>query len=450
MNTVPSLPPGPKGLPFIGSYLNYLWQPLRFTRELQRNYGAMATVHFGKGPVVFVFRPEHIRYCLVENPRNFVRQVAKGVRIFLGDEGLLAIAGDLHRQQRKIVQPAFHKQRVNNYANIMTQFTQEMLASWENKKMADIADEMQNLTIRITMKTLFDVDSPQQTRQLAHTFDSVLSTSPIQRTLFARFVDRQLLIKLRKDVRAIDTFIRGLIAQRRIEGNDTGDILSMLLIAQEEGVSLTDQQVYDHVLTFIAAGSDTVRNTLVWACYLLSQNRRVLEKLLSELHTVLAGRLPTLEDLPNLPYLDRVINESWRCYPPVWMQPFRTVLNDFELDGYHIPAKTQVVFCQWVLHNLPDIWGDPENFRPERWDPSNEQTIPQGAYFPFGMGPTTCIGMPFAQLEIRLILATILQRYTFQLAPSARVVPQPLTSLRSKYGMLMYLEPTGAQFSAIQ
>jgi cytochrome P450 len=421
-----------------------MWRPLPFSRELQRNYGAMATVYLGKRPVLFVFRPEHIRYVLLENPFNFVRQGSKGVKLFLGD-ALLTMDGDAHRQQRKIVLPAFHKQRVNKHAYIMTQFTQEMLDEWKGEKLVDMADEMQKLTLRIIRKTLFSVDSLKPTTRLARAFDAVLSTGPIRKSIFPLFMDRRLLPKVVRDVSVVDAFVYDIIARRRTEEKDTGDILSLLLTAQEEGVALTDKQVYDHVLTFVVAGTDTVRNTLVWTFYLLSQNPQVAEKLLAELHTVLAGRLPALEDLPNMPYLEWVINESWRFYPPAWTQPPRLALNDFELDGYYIPAKTPVIMCQWVLHNLQDIWGDPENFRPERWDPTNEQKIPQGAYFPFGLGHHLCIGMSYAQVETKLLLATILQRYAPQLASAARVALLPRTSLRPKYGMLMRLETTSDQ-----
>jgi cytochrome P450 len=170
----------------------------------------------------------------------------------------------------------------------------------------------------------------------------------------------------------------------------------------------------------------------------------VLEKLLAELQTVLAGRLPTLDDLPHLSYLEWVINESWRFYPPAWRQ-VRQALNDFELDGYHIPAGTITILSQWVLHNLPDAWGDPEHFRPERWDSTNRQKIPQGAYFPFGLGPHICIGMPLAQLETKLLLATILQRYTPHLKPGVQVAPLPVITLRPKDGIPMRLEPTRDQ-----
>ncbi|GCE24331.1 hypothetical protein KDK_81310 [Dictyobacter kobayashii] len=202
---------------------------------------------------------------------------------------------------------------------------------------------------------------------------------------------------------------------------------------------MSDKQIHDHVLTFVAAGHETAQNTLSWTLYLLSQHPHVRAKLLAELQTVLAGRTPTLDDLPALPYLESVINEAWRFYPPAWRQA-RMALEDFELDGYHIPAGTIAILSQWVVHNLPDIWGDPENFRPERWDKQQGQQIPQGAYFPFGLGPRICIGMPFAQLETKLLLATILQRYVPQLAPGARIVFQPLVTLRPRYGMPMRLE----------
>jgi cytochrome P450 len=323
----------------------------------------------------------------------------------------------------------------------MTQFTQEMLDHWQPGAVVNMASEMQQLTLRIITKTLFDVDSLEQTTRLGQAFNVVIQNSTRRSPVLGRFRRQGLSAQTIESIRIIDTFVYGLIAQRRTENRDTGDVLSMLLTAQEEDATLTDKQVHDHVLTFITAGHETAQNTLTWTFYLLAKNPLALEKLLAELHMVLGGRLPTLDDLPHLPYLEGVINESWRFYPPAWRQG-RQALNDFELDGYHIPANTITILSQWVLHNLPDVWGDPENFRPERWDPTYGQKIPQGAYFPFGLGPHICIGMPFAQLETKLLLATILQRYTPRLAPGARVAFLPLVTLRPKYGMLMLLEPS--------
>ena len=445
MQNTKTLPPGPKGLPIVGNALQFQRDPLTFIRELQRTYGRMATIHIGKMPLVLFFRPEYVRYFLTENPRNFTKPNIGGsrnLRFFLGD-GLLTTEGDVHRQQRRLVQPAFHKHHVESYADVMVQLTQQMLADWQPGIELNIAQAMQQLTLRIIVKTLFNVDSPAQAAQLGHAFNEVINNSP------TRFRRQRLRIDLpftaygrrRAGIRALDDFIYDLIAQRRQEGRDTGDILSMLLKAHDEGNTMTDKQVHDQVLTFIAAGHETAQNTLSWTFYLLSQHPAVREKLLTELHSVLSGRAPTVANLPNLPYLEWVINESWRIYPPAWTQG-RRAIEAFDLDGYHFPAGTIAIFSQWVIHNLSDIWGDSETFRPERWDSANGQKLPQFAYFPFGGGPRICIGMPFAQLETKLLLASILQRYSPELVPGFPVVLQPRVTLRPKYGMRMRLEPT--------
>jgi cytochrome P450 len=447
MEPASTLPPGPKGLPVVGNALQFQRDPLHFVRETQRQYGRMATVHIGKQPLVLFFRPEHVRYILTENPRNFVKPNRGGganLRYLLGD-GLLTIDGDFHRQQRRLVQPAFHKRRVEGYADVMVQLTEEMLAQWRPGTEINIASAMQQLTLSIIAKTLFNVDSSPLIAELGLAFNAVINNG---RSRTSRRIVRLNLpfTKYGKVVagkRTLDEFVYNLIAERREDGRDVGDVLSMLLHAQEEGDTLTDKQVHDHVLTFVAAGHETAQNTLGWTFYLLSQHPDKRDKLLNELQTVLAGRSPTVADLPNLPYLAWVINESWRILPPAWIQGRRAV-SDFELDDHHFPAGTISLLSQWVIHNLPDIWGDPEAFRPERWDPLNGQKVPQWAYFPFGGGPRICIGMPFAEMETRLLLATILQHYTPNLVPGFHVELQPRVTLRPKHGIRMRLEATKA------
>jgi cytochrome P450 len=217
----------------------------------------------------------------------------------------------------------------------------------------------------------------------------------------------------------------------------------MLLEARDEDGVLTDTQVRDHIMTFFAAGHETTANALTWTFHLLSQHPAGREKLLAELQTVLAGRAPTVDDFPNLPYTEWVLNESMRIYPPAWMLG-RRAIEAFDLDGVHFPAGTIVMFSQWVIHRLPDLWGDSENFRPERWDPASERKIVPWSYFPFGGGPRICIGLPFAQLEARLLLATILQHYLPFTAPGFRAEPDPLITLRPKKGLQSILMPTTA------
>lgn len=443
-NNNATLPPGPRGLPIIGNVLQFQRDPLRFFRETQQRFPRMATIYVGKDPFILCFRPEHVRAILVEHPRTFAKPNRGGfnLKLLLGD-GLLTSDGDFHRQQRRLVQPAFHRQRIESYADTMVQLTEEMLEQWRPGSEVNIAQEMQFLTLRIILKALFNIDSPAQAAQLGKAFTTVIERSRRQSPLNML----QLRIAGSPYARAtaakqeLDNYVYDLIARRRTEGGDQGDVLSMLLRAQDEGATMTDKQIHDQVITFIAAGHETAQNTLSWTFYLLSQNPSIYEKLQAELHTVLAGRTPTVADLPRLSYLEWVINESWRVLPPAWTQG-RRALEEFELDGYRFPVGTIFLLSQWVLHHLPEIWGDPDAFRPERWDPAAHQNIPPGAYFPFGAGPRICIGMPFAQMETRLLLATILQRYTPRLVPGFQVALQPRVTLRPRYGMRMVLTPT--------
>jgi cytochrome P450 len=443
-----TLPPGPKGLPIVGNALQFQRNPLQFVRDTQKTYGDMATIHLGGSPIVLLFRPEYIRYVLTEQPKNFTKANRRGgpnLRAFLGD-GLLTIEGEFHRQQRRLVQPAFHKRRVESYADTMVQQAQEMLAEWQAGTELNIASAMQQLTLRIIAKTLFNVESHTLIAELGQAFNDVIE-NPV-RTLSGLKVLRLPFQASgeSKNVagrRTLDEFIYALIAERRADGRDVGDVLSMLLAAQDEGNSMTDKQVHDQVLTFVAAGHETAQNTLSWTFYLLSQHPEVRNKLLAELQTVLAGRAPTVQDLAHLPYLEWVMNESWRVFPPAWIQG-RSAIAAFELGGYHFPAGSIFMLSQWVLHHEPELWGDPDTFRPERWDPARgeKEKVPQWAYFPFGGGPRICIGMPFAQMETKLLLATILQQYVPRLVPGFPVVPQPRVTLRPKYGMRMILEPS--------
>lgn len=443
-----ALPPGPRPLPYIGNVLDFRRDQLGYLQQLERTYGRMATIYIGNVPAVMLFRPEHVRYILTENPRNFTnREVTEGLRQLIGD-GLLTIDGEMHRQQRRLVQPAFHKKRVEGYASTMTQYTQEMLKGWRAGERLDIARAMQEVTLRIVAKCLFNVDLAGQVNELGGAFTGMIGNPVglLEGFLNIR-IDSPLTAYGRRMAakRRVDEFIYGLIAERRAEGQDKGDALSMLLAAQEseEGNdALTDEQVRDHIMTFVAAGHETTANALTWTFYLLSGHPAVREKLLNELQTRQAGRIPTVDDLPNLPYLEWVLNESMRLYPPAWTQGRRAV-EAFELDGVHFPAGTMVMFSQWVIHRLPDIWGDPLTFRPERWDPAAEEKVPPWSYFPFGGGPRICIGMPFAQLEAKLLLATILQRFTPRITPGYHLELNPLVTLRPKHGMPAILIPTG-------
>ncbi|MBE3559511.1 MAG: cytochrome P450 [Ktedonobacteraceae bacterium] len=442
--TAQKLPPGPGGLPFFGNLIEFQQDQLGFMDRMFRTYGSIVTIHIGKYPMFLLFRPEYVRYPLTENPRNFTSlQSSGGDLLEVLGRSLLTIEGEEHRQQRRLVQPAFHKKRIESYANIMVQYTQEMLEGWHEGEEVDIARTMQTLTLRIVAHALFNLELLSQVDRLGELFAQMIEhrRGPVARMLnlyidlpFTEYGKRM------EAKRELDAFIYRLIAERRAAGRDEGDVMSMLLTSQETG-SMSDAQVRDHVMTFLAAGHETTSNALTWTFYLLSQYPEARAKLLAELQTVLGGRAPTLDDLPRLTYTEWVINEAMRVYPPVWTIG-RRAINAFDLGGYHFPAGSSFLLSQWILHRHPEFWSEPEVFRPERWDPVNGEKVPQGAYFPFGAGPRICIGMPFAQMEARLLLATIMQRYTPRLVPGFRVEFLPRVTLRAKNGLRMILDRT--------
>ena len=436
------LPPSPRRLPVFGNLLSFRSDQLGYLQQLQRTYGNMATIYAGKSPIVLFFRPEHVRYVLTENPRNFTnREVAKNLGELLGD-GLLTIDGETHRQQRRMVQPAFHKRRVESYADIMVKHTLDMLENWHEGEKIDVTRAMQELTLRIVAKCLFNVDLSNSVGDLGSSFNAMIS-NPVSllEGFFGLHIDKPFTSYGRRMAakRTLDKFIYQLIEQRRADKQDVGDVLSMLLMTHEGEDTLTDTQIRDHIMTFVAAGHETTSLALTWTFYLLSEYPAACEKLLNELQSVLGNDTPTIDNIGKLPYLEWVLNESMRLYPPAWTQG-RRAIDAFDLDGYHFPAGTVLLFSQWVVHRLPDIWEAPTEFRPERWDPAAEQKIPQWAYFPFGGGPRICIGMPFAQLEAKLLLATILQHYRLQLVPGYRLQLVPLVTLRPRHGVPMTIK----------
>ncbi len=444
MTNASTLPPGPKPFPIVGNMLQFQRDQIEYMQRMRRTYGNMVTIHVGKTPVVMVFRPEHIRYILTEHPRNFTSLQSTGDMTETVGQGLLTLEGEAHRQQRRFVQPAFHRKRVEGYANTMVQYTLEMLKAWHAGEEKNMAREMQELTLRIVAKSLFNLELASQVHELGQQFTTMMENRrrTLARMLHIRF-DAPFTAYGRRigARRKVDTMIYRLIAQRRAEGRDVGDVLSMLLTAHEEGNKLTDTQIRDHVMTLMAAGHETTANALTWTFYLLSQNPDACARLLTELQMVLVGEAPTLNTLINLPYTEWVIQEAMRLYPPAW-RIGRYAIEAFDMGSYHFPKGTIFLISQWVMHRHPEFWENPDEFHPERWDPVRGEKMTPWTYFPFGGGPRICIGMPFAQLEAKLLLATILQHYTPRLVPDFPVQLQQLVTLRPKGGLPMIVEPT--------
>jgi cytochrome P450 len=298
------------------------------------------------------------------------------------------------------------------------------------------------LTLGIVGKTLFDEDVESQAREVGEALTDVMDSFWIQMLPFYEYIERLPLPKLRRSRQArvrLDRIVYGMIDERRRAPGDRGDLLSMLLLAQDEeagGRGMTDEQVRDEAMTIFLAGHETTANALSWTWYLLGDAPEVEATLHEELDRVLGNRLPTLDVLPALTYTDQVVTESLRLYPPAWIIG-RRAIEDYQLDDYHVPARSIIVMSPYLVHRDPRYFPDPERFRPERWTPEFKSTLPPFAYLPFGGGARRCIGDAFAGMELVLVLSTIARRWKLRLVPGHRVVPQPVVTLRMKHGLKM-------------
>ena len=434
------LPPGPKGYPVFGSVFEPKGDTITYLTKCAREYGDIVFFRFLGVPACFVNKPEHIESVLVTQNSNFVKSKDyRAMRRVLGN-GLLLSEGEFWRRQRKLIQPAFHQGRIAAYAEVMIAHTQRMLASWSDGQSLDMHEAMMRLTLGIVAKTLFDAD-------VSHEAEDVDAALAVLMGKFLRQAGMALLLPvwvplptsqlLKRAVGRLDKVIYSIIEQRRASGQMSGDLLSVFLQAHDdEGVGMTDRQLHDEIMTLFLAGHETTANVLSWTWYLLGQNPQVEEKLTEELSRVLAGRVPTPADLPRLAYTDMVLREAMRLYPPVWVIG-RRALAPFRLGDYELPADTNVLISQLIMHKDPRYFPDPQRFDPDRWSTSNPQSasLPRFAYFPFGGGPRVCIGAGFAMMEALLLLSTIAQQFRIEVSPELKVKVQPTVTLRPKHGI---------------
>ncbi len=388
--------------------------------------------------------PEYIKDVLVTRQHYFRKsRMLQRAKILLG-EGLLTSEGALHTRQRRLVQPAFHKQRLAGYAETMAAFGQRARARWRDGEALAIDQEMMRVTLAVVAKTLFNADIESEANEIGQALTDILSLFETIMMPFSELLERLRTPSVRRFERAkerLDRTIYRIIRGRRESGRDYGDLLSMLLLAQDEETSggMSDQQVRDEALTLFLAGHETTANALTWTWYLLSQHPEVEAKFHSEIDSVLAGRLPEPGDFGRLPYTETVLAESMRLYPPAWGIG-RMVIRDYEVAGYDLAPGSIVLVSPYVVHHDPRWFSEPERFDPERWRPEEKARRPKFSYFPFGGGARVCIGEHFAWLEGVLLLATLGQKWRFRLVPGHPVAHRALITLRTRHGMKMIAE----------
>jgi cytochrome P450 len=363
--------------------------------------------------------------------------------------GLLTSEGDFHLRQRRLAQPAFHRQRVAAYGATMASYAATRRDRWRAGTVIDAHKEMMALTLAIVGKTLFDADVEHEAAEIGAALTTTFESFNFSFFLpFGELLDHLPLpatLRFRKARARLDATIYRLINERRASGTDRGDLLSMLLLAQDtEGDRgrMTDLQLRDEAMTLFLAGHETTANALTWTWYLLSQHPDVESRFHTEIDQALGGRLPTADDLPAIPYTRMVLAEAMRLYPPAWILG-RRALAPFEANGYEIPARSIVLASQYITQHDARWFPDPERFDPERFSTERQAERPKFAYFPFGGGPRVCIGEQFAWMEGVILLATIAQRWKLRHVAGHPVALQPIITLRPKFGMRMTVEPRG-------
>ena len=393
----------------------------------------------------FLYHPADIEYVLVTNAKNFIKSRSLRTPFFrrLVGNGLLTSEGEIWKRQRRLAQPAFHRQRISAYADVMVDYAGGMIADWREGDERDIHRDMMRLTLEIVVKTLFNADVSGEADKVGQVLSQIAKPFASQATV-KWILDNRLPTsthrRFNRAAREIDEIVYRLIAERRTSGSDEGDLLSMLLAAHDEdGSQMNDKQLRDEVMTLFLAGHETTALTLSWAWYLLAQNPEAETRFHAELDEVLGDRLPTVADLARLQYTEMIGKESMRLYPPAYALG-REAIEECEIGGYRVPAGAQVFMFQWATQRDPRFFAEPDKFRPERWTEEFSSSLPKYAYFPFGGGPRACIGNYFAMMEIVMLLATVGQRFRFSLVPDHEVSLMPAMSLRPANGIRVKVE----------
>jgi cytochrome P450 len=444
-----------------GFQRNLLWfafrrfrpaNPIHLFEHLAEEYGDIAHYKIGWNHILFLNHPDYIREVLVVQNDNFIKErTVQRSKMLLG-EGMITAEGAQHRAQRQTAQPAFHRQRIPEYASTIVREVVVMREKWRAGERRDIAIDMMHLTLNVVAQTLFATNLREQSGDEVHELADAINRIMGLYNFLVMLPAAEWLVHVRppglaafvKARKRIDAVVYRMIEAHRRQGRDReassgGSLLDMMLAASPDRSAESERSLRDQVITIFLAGYETVANALSWTWYLLSQNPECEQRMQAEIDGELQGRLPGYDDVTRLRYTEMVLAESMRLYPPAWAMG-RYALSDFRLGEYFLPAKTTVLMSQFVLHRDARFFPDPLRFDPERFTPEAKARRLKFTYFPFGAGARQCIGESFAWMEGVLVLATLAQKWKLSLVPGHRVEPQPLITLRPKYGMRMLVE----------
>jgi cytochrome P450 len=431
--------PGPRTLRPGGSFPDFRRDPLAFLTGSARQHGDVVAFRFFHVPVWLVNGPEFIEQVLSTKAASFMkgRGLQAGRPIF-GD-GLLTSEGEFWKRQRRLAQPAFHRDRIASYGGSMGPAADRMLETFHEGETRDAHADFMRLTLEIAGRTLFGLDVSHEAHEVGEALEIALSEfpsllNPLVRIFLSRLPTRRAK-RLKGSVSRLDAVIFRMIGERRALGADTGDLLSMLLAARDEdGSGMTDRQLRDEVLTIFLAGHETTAIALTWAVLLLSRHPAERERLEAEADALAADRAVAFDDLRSLPFTEAVVKESLRLFPPAWAIG-RTALEDVEIGGHVIRKGSAVLVSPWVAHRDGRFFDEPEAFRPARWLDEKIKVLPRFAWFPFGGGPRVCIGSAFAMMEAVLVLAAVARRVRLDVVPGHPVEPFPSVTLRPRHGL---------------
>jgi cytochrome P450 len=445
-------------LPY-GQFGALLGEPLGFHRQARTRFGDVFRFRIGPFVLHFLYHPDHVRHVLFDNPKNYLRGWQYQLMNRLVGENLVASEGPSWLRQRRLAQPAFHRQRLAGYAKVMVDATTQLLSRWSGpgttEHVVDIAPEMSRLALAIASRTFFDRDVSQEADSLGKAFGVAGQYLEMRFnnafTSLPSWVPTPTNRRFKRAIRTLEETVLTLIRERRREGRDHGDLLSMLMQARDEetGASMTDEQLRSQALAFLIAGHETTATALTWTWYLLATHVAIRQQVCDQVEEVLGQRLPTIEDVANLHATRRVIEESMRLYPPVWTLPRHLVADD-EIGGFAIPRGSMIVLVPYMTHRHPEFWDEPDVFDPSRFTPEQTARRPKGAYFPFLGGPHQCIGNEFAMVEMQLIVALVLRQFDLELAPDQVIRPRASIVLRHSGPVRIIVKPRGRRTSTLQ